>query len=36
MKAKTSNCVRGYIEYRYHGGLIGISDLAEYCLEILC
>ncbi len=23
--------VREYIEHKYHGGLIGISDLAEYC-----
>jgi DNA polymerase II large subunit len=30
-KANTSNCVREYIEHHYQGGLIGISDLAEYC-----
>ena len=31
MEARESNCVREYIEHKYRGGLIGISDLAEYC-----
>ncbi len=31
MEAKTSNSVREYINHHYRGGLIGISDLAEYC-----
>jgi hypothetical protein len=26
-------CIRRYIEDRYQGGLIGISDLADYCTE---
>lgn len=24
-------CINKYIQFEYHGGLIGISDLAEYC-----
>lgn len=31
MVAKFSHCVREYIEHNYRGGLIGISDLADYC-----
>lgn len=31
MEAKISSCVREYINDHYRGGLIGISDLAEYC-----
>jgi hypothetical protein len=31
MEAKTSICVREYIDRFYRGGLIGISDLADYC-----
>lgn len=30
-ETEISNLVREYIEHKYNGGLIGISDLAEYC-----
>ena len=30
-ETKIPNLVREYIEQKYHGGLIGISDIAEYC-----
>jgi hypothetical protein len=31
MEPRTANCVRKYIEGCYQGGLIGISDIADYC-----
>lgn len=31
MKTGINNCVREYIERCYQGGLIGISDVADYC-----
>jgi hypothetical protein len=31
MKNTVAECIRRYIEIHYDGGLIGISDLAEYC-----
>jgi len=31
MVAVHTHCVRDYLNNRYQGGLIGISDLAEYC-----
>jgi hypothetical protein len=31
MKSKNRNCIRDYIEKHYQGGLIGISDLSDYC-----
>lgn len=31
MEPRTANCVRKYIEGHYQGGLIGISDIADYC-----
>jgi hypothetical protein len=31
MNTDSMHCIKQYIEQRYEGGLIGISDLAEYC-----
>jgi len=31
MSTDSIQCIKQYIEQRYQGGLIGISDLAEYC-----
>lgn len=31
METRTANCIRKYIEGCYQGGLIGISDIADYC-----
>jgi hypothetical protein len=31
MKNTVAECIRRYIKTQYSGGLIGISDLAEYC-----
>ena len=31
METRTANCIREYIEGSYQGGLIGISDIADYC-----
>lgn len=34
MKENTVQCIKKYIREEYRGGLIGISDLAEYCSEL--
>jgi hypothetical protein len=31
METRTTNCIREYVKHFYQGGLIGISDVAEYC-----
>lgn len=31
METRTADCVREYIKGYYQGGLIGISDMADYC-----
>lgn len=31
MEANISNCIQEYLTNFYQGGLIGISDLANYC-----
>jgi len=34
MNMNTVLCIKQYIREKYSGGLIGISDLAEYCKEL--
>lgn len=34
METRTASCIREYIDTFYRGGLIGISDIADYCKKI--
>ena len=31
MEVRSTECIREYIEHFYQGGLIGISDMSDYC-----
>jgi hypothetical protein len=33
MSSSTAKCIQDYIENKHYGGLISISDLADYCTK---